>query len=142
MVELTKSVSAEFLVDAGQPGRTRRTVLQLEWLHSDPICVHLRLSTQPDHPALPRGSWQVLRDFLRYGLDESTGDGSVRISPRRGGKVCLDLSTEGRTTSIDLARDMVLHFLDATERIEPSGAAGEAAVLDALVARLLASEQQ
>ena len=141
MVTMTESVSAEFLVDAGQPGRTRRTMLHLDWLQDDPICVHVRLSTLPDHPALPRGSWQVLRDFLRYGLDEPTGDGAVRISPKRGGKlVRLDLSIDGRMNSVDLPRAMLLDFLNATERVVPSGADGEAAAIDALVARLLASD--
>ena len=116
-------------------------MLHLDWLRADPICVHVRLSTLPDHPALPRGTWQILRDFLRYGMDEPTGDGAVRISPRRGGKlVRLDLTIDGRTHCIDLPRAMVLDFLDATERVVTSGADGESAALDALVARLLASD--
>lgn len=140
MVPLTGAVSADILVDAGQPGRIRRTILRLEWLRHDPIAVQLRLTTVPEHPALPRGEWSILRDFLRYGLDEPTGDGDVRIVPVHGGRdVRLELTVEGRRTTIDLARGAVLEFLDRTERIEPSGAAGEAAALDALVARLLAS---
>ena len=53
------------------------------------------LTSTPDHPALPRGRWVVLRDFLRYGLEEPTGDGEVRISP----------DVEEGTVSIRLARD-------------------------------------
>lgn len=140
-VAMTDSVSADVLVDSGQPGRTRRTMLHLEWHRHDPIAVQLQLSTQPDHPALPRGRWSVLRDFLRYGLEEPTGDGAVRIQPRRNGKqVRLELLIDGGTTSIDLPRATLLDFLDATEQIEPSGEAGESATIEALIARLLAEE--
>jgi hypothetical protein len=137
----TESVSADFLVDAGRPGQTRRTMLHFDWHRSDPIAVNLRLSTLPDHPALPRGHWSILRDFLRYGLEEPTGDGDVKIGPRQGGKqVRLELTIDGRLSSVDLPQSAVLEFLEATERIEPSGEAGENAALDALVSRLLAAE--
>jgi hypothetical protein len=141
VVMMTDCVRADILVDAGRPGRTRRTMLHLEWRRWDPIAVQLRLSSLPDHPSLPRGQWSVLRDFLRYGLDEPTGDGDVRIVPRRGGRqVRLELTEDGRRTSFELPCATVLEFLERTERIEPSGEAGETAALDALVARLLALE--
>ena len=50
------------------------TVLGLAWRREDPLAVRLTLAAQPDHPALPRGEWSVLRDFLRYGVEEPTGD--------------------------------------------------------------------
>lgn len=135
---MTDGVTAEFLVDAGRPGRARRTMLHLEWHRSDPIAVNLRLSTLPDHPALPRGHWSVLRDFLRYGLEEPTGDGDVRISPQHAGKhVRLELTIDGRLSSVDLPRSTVHDFLQATEEIEPSGEAGEATAIEALIQRLL-----
>src|ERR1700710_3237888 len=61
--------------------QSRQTVLRLTWDSADPLAVRLTLTSTPDHPALPRGHWIVLRDFLRYGLEEPTGDGAVRISP-------------------------------------------------------------
>jgi hypothetical protein len=138
---MSESVSADILVDAGAPGRIRRTVLHLEWLRQEPIAVRMQLTTLPDHPALPRGAWSVLRDFLRYGCDEPTGDGDVRIAPSRSFRhVSLQLICDGRTTCIDLPRSSVLDFLNRTEAIEPSGEAGEAATLDILVARLLEDE--
>jgi hypothetical protein len=139
---MTDSVSADILVDAGPPGQTRRTMLRLEWQRHAPIAIRLHLTTSPDHPALPRGQWSVLRDFLRYGLDEPTGDGDVRIVPHaNGADLALHLIFDGRNTCIDLPRATVLAFLDRTESIEPSGEAGEAATLEILVARLLEGEQ-
>ncbi len=137
----TESVSADFLVDAGRHGRTRRTMLHLDWHRSDPIAVNLRLSTLPDHPALPRGHWSVLRDFLRYGLEEPTGDGDVRIMPEQAGEsVRLELRVEGRQMPVVVSRTTLCDFLDQTEAIQPSGEAGEDAALDALVDRLLAGQ--
>ena len=61
-----------------RPGE-RITVLTLNWRKSDPMAVYLTVRSTPDHPALPRGRWVVLRDYLRYGLEEPTGDGAVRV---------------------------------------------------------------
>ncbi|MEP7054938.1 MAG: SsgA family sporulation/cell division regulator [Actinomycetota bacterium] len=139
--QMTDSVSEDILVDADHPGRIGRTMMRLEWQRHAPIAVRMHLTTLPDHPALPRGDWSVLRDFLRYGLDEPTGDGDVRIVPDPNGRhVTLQLIFDGRRSCIELPRSTVLAFLDRTEVIEPSGEAGEAATLDILVARLLEGE--
>lgn len=138
---MADSVSADIHVDAGQPGRISRSMLRLEWERQAPIAIRMHLTTSPDHPALPRGDWLVLRDFLRYGCHEPTGDGDVRIAPNGTGEhVSLQLVFDGRTTWLDLPRVTLLEFLDRTELIEPSGEAGEAATLDILVARLLEGE--
>ena len=138
---MSDSVSADIAVDAGHPDSSSRTMLRLSWDRVAPIAIRLQLSTSPDHPALPRGQWSVLRDFLRYGLDEPTGDGDVRIIPKAAGaRVTLELIFDGRSTCVDLPRESLLEFLDRTESIEPSGEAGEAATLDVLVARLLEGE--
>ncbi len=129
----------EFVLDDGQySGRGRLTVLRLAWSREDPLAVAVVLTAQPDHPALPRGSWVVLRDFLRYGLEEPTGDGAVRILPDNArDRVWFELARPGRAACVSVPRPVVREFLDRTEQQVPAGAeAGEAAV-DALLTRLL-----
>lgn len=124
--------------DGGHSGRGRRTVLRFSWSPDDPLAVGLVLSAQPDHPALPRGSWIVLRDFLRYGLSEATGDGSVRIRPDAlRDRVWFELERYGRPACVSVARDRVRTFLDRTEEQVPCGEERSADALEALLTRLL-----
>ncbi|HEU0103170.1 MAG TPA: SsgA family sporulation/cell division regulator [Mycobacteriales bacterium] len=124
--------------DGGHSGRGRLTVLRFAWSPADPLAVDLLLSAQPDHPALPRGSWIVLRDFLRYGLTEPTGDGDVRIRPdARHERVWLELERYGRPACVSVAADRVRAFLDRTEEQVPCGAERSAAALEELLDRLL-----
>jgi hypothetical protein len=123
LVDRDGSVTLDVVIeDAGHSGRGRLTVLHFGWRPEDPLAVSLLLSAQPDHPALPRGSWVVLRDFLRYGLSEPTGDGTVRIRPdRRGERVWFELERYGRPASVSVSRGQVEHFLDRTEQQVPCG---------------------
>ena len=124
--------------DGGSTGRGRMTVLRLSWHQADPLAVRLRLSAHPDHPALPRGSWVVLRDFLRYGLEEPTGDGVVRLGPDDlRDRVWLELDRSGRPASVSVPRARVQAFLECTEQQVPSGEEASAPALEALLARLL-----
>jgi hypothetical protein len=124
--------------DSGHTGRGRMTVLHFSWHPDDPLAVRLVLSAQPDHPALPRGSWVVLRDFLRYGLEEPTGDGDVRIRPDvLRDRVWLELERYGRPACVSADRGLVTAFLDTTERQVPCGAERSDDALDALLSRLL-----
>lgn len=132
-------LSVSVVVDDGAhaaPGIT--TVLRLAWHARDPFAVALQLSAQPDHPALPRGEWVVLRDFLRYGLEEPTGDGAVRIRPDElRDRVWLELAHFGRPACVSLPRATVRAFLEDTDRQVPSGWERSDAALDALLERLL-----
>ena len=132
-------VVVEVVVDDGAAhGRGRTTVLRLSWRRSDPLAVALRLTSRPDHPALPCGRWLVLRDFLRYGLEETTGDGDVRIGPdRRRGRVRLGLTRAGCGTCVSLPSRTLREFLDETERIVPAGEERSEEALDALIELLL-----
>jgi hypothetical protein len=135
-------VTVEVVIsDGGSTGRGRRTVLALVWSESDPLAVQLLLTASPDHPALPRGEWVVLRDFLRYGLDEPTGDGEVRIRPDEV-RDCLwfELARPGRAASVSIPRAVARDFLDRTEAAVPCGEERSEAAIDALLARLLSAE--
>jgi len=135
-------VTAEVVSDDGGPaGRACRTVLTLVWRAEDPLAVELLLSAQPDHPALPRGRWVVLRDFLYYALEEPTGDGAVRLRPDDGGtRLRLELARPGRDASVCVPQDAVREFLARTEAAVPSGSERSEQAIDALLARLLGTQ--
>lgn len=127
--------------DGGHSGKGRLTVLRLAWTRDDPLAVELLLTAQPDHPALPRGRWVVLRDFLRYGLEQPTGDGEVRIRPDElRDRVWFELARPGRAACVSVPREVAREFLDRTEASVPCGEERSDAAIDALLSRLLGSE--
>ncbi len=131
-------MSTEVVLEDGSAGRGRTTVLRLSWSRADPLAVSLTLTTEPDHPALPRGSWVVLRDFLRYGLDVPTGDGDVRLRPDSDGEaVVLQLARGHRPCEVSVPCGRLREFLDATEAVVPTGEEASEAAIDALIDRLL-----
>jgi hypothetical protein len=134
-------VETEVVIDdGGLSGRGRMTVLRLAWWPHDPLAVALTLTAQPDHPALPRGDWVVLRDFLRYGLEEATGEGEVRIRPdHQSDRLCLDLQRPGRAACVSVPRPLIAEFLRRTEAVVPFGEERSAEAIEALLARLQAS---
>jgi hypothetical protein len=135
---VTGRVSARVVVDGGGAARTRhRTMLALTWSDDDPLAVKIVLSTEPDHPSLPRGEWVMLRDFLRYGCTEPTGDGQVRVRPDSDGRVLLELRDTAKTFEVRIPTATVSGFLDETEREVPTGSEAGEAVLDELIRRLL-----
>jgi hypothetical protein len=135
------TVLAEAVIDeGGLSGRGRLTVLRLSWEPSDPLAVELVLSAQPDHPALPRGRWVVLRDFLRYALDEPTGDGAVRLRPdEERDRLWFELARPGRAACVSVPRPLVRDFLARTEQAVPCGEERSDQALDDLLERLLSS---
>jgi hypothetical protein len=135
---VTGPVSTRVVVnDDGATSSRHRTVLALSWNDSDPLAVSILLSTVPDHPSLPHGEWVMLRDFLRYGCSEPTGDGSVRIRPDSDGRVLLVLQDTSKTFEIRVPTATVTGFLDETELAVPTGSEAGEEVLDELIRRLL-----
>ena len=132
-------VAAEVVLDDGHlTGRGRTTVLRLQWHPEDPLAVTLTLAAEPDHPSLPRGAWVILRDFLRYGLEEPTGDGMVRIRPdEQLDRVWFELEQIGRAACVSMPRPVLRDFLDRTDGLVPAGEERSAEAIDALLARLL-----
>ena len=135
---MADDVTASVIVDGGCTGPNRTTMLRLAWSRRDPLAVRLLLTAQPDHPALPRGQWLVLRDFLRYGCNHATGDGLVRIEPTTDRRhVVLRLTDAGRASCVKVPVAVVERFLDASEEICPSGEERSDTAIDALIDRLL-----
>lgn len=144
MTDLTprEPVVADVVIhDDGHTGRGRLTVLRLSWRQSDPLAVELVLMGQPDHPALPRGHWIVLRDFLSYGLEEPTGDGEVRIRPDElRDRVWFELARPGRAACVSIPRQVARTFLERTEQVVPAGGEASEQAIDALLSHLLGAE--
>ncbi len=136
---IQNEVAAECVLDDGRlTGRGRMTVLRLTWHASDPLAVQLTLTAQPDHPSLPRGEWVILRDFLRYGMEEPTGDGSVRIRPDASlDRVWFELERPGRAACVSVPTPVVADFLGRTEQVVPFGEERSQSAIDALLDRLL-----
>jgi len=132
-------VAAEVVLDdGGLSGRGRTTVLRLLWHPADPLAVLLTLTAQPDHPSLPQGEWVILRDFLRYGLEEATGDGTVRIRPDdQLDRVWFELERPGRAACVSVPKPLVTEFLTRTEHVVPFGEERSQDAIDALLNRLL-----
>lgn len=134
------NISTSVVVDdAAMTGYGHATTLELAWSSHDPLAVNLRLTARPDHPALPRGEWSVLRDFLRYGVETATGDGIVHISPAKGGRVQLSLRGEVKPYAFAIPAAVLLAFLDETEAIVPAGDEASDSDIDRLIQRLLDS---
>lgn len=145
---LAHEVTAEMVLDAGSPASGRATVVRLRWRADDALAVAVAVTTLPEHPALPHGRWVILRDFLRYGLEVPTGDGDVRIRPADGEAIILELAGGGepyaarppgggRPYAVRLPVEPVRQFLDATERLVPTGEERSEPALDALIEQLL-----
>ena len=133
--------AAVVIDDGGHTGRGRRTVLTLTWRADDPLAVELVLTAQPDHPALPRGQWVVLRDFLSYGLEEPTGDGQVRLRPDAArDRLWLELARRGRAACVSVPAATVRDFLARTEHAVPCGSERSDDAIDALLTRLLGAQ--
>ena len=135
---MADDVTASVIVDGGCTGPNRTTMLRLAWSRRDPLAVRLLLTAEPDHPALPRGQWMVLRDFLRYGCDHPTGDGLVRIRPEPSRqRIVLELVDGSRAAKVPVPADVGRRFRDATEELCPAGEERHDAAIDALIDRLL-----
>ncbi len=138
-------VAVEVVVDPaggdarGRSARGPMSVLLLAWRADDPLAVALTLTSTPEHPALPRGEWAVLRDFLRYGTETPTGDGEVRIRPDTSrALVWLELARGApRPCCIAVDTAVMAAFLDETERHVPAGEERSEEAVDALIALLL-----
>lgn len=146
-------VRLDVVIAAPTTGRSRCIDLSMTWRPEDALSVSLQVSARPDHPALPRGNWVVLRDFVRYGLEQPTGDGDVRLYPDRttlepagtAGPdafeipvvVRIELARPGRPYVLAVPGALLADFVAETERRVPVGEERSDEVLEEFIARLL-----
>jgi hypothetical protein len=138
---MAAEVSVDIVIDDGpHAGPGRHTVLGLCWSAADPLAVVLRVTSLPNHPALPRGEWVVLRDCLLHGLELPTGDGAVRIRPDDVcDRVWLELDRPGRAVCLPLPRWSVARFLALTHEYVPRGEEHTEQAVECLLDRVLYS---
>jgi hypothetical protein len=137
-------VRLDVVIAAPTNGRSRCIDLSMTWRPEDALSVFLEVSARPDHPALPRGNWVVLRDFVRYGLEEATGDGDVRLRPDRGNAgapfvVHIELARRGRPYVLVVPGPLLADFINETERQVPVGEERSDELLEEFIDRLLRS---
>lgn len=130
------------IVADSRPASTVQTRLRLHWQREDPLAVALTVLRQPEHPALPSGTWMMLRDFLRYGLEAPTGDGDVRVRPAPDGALTLELFSRRGRCLLSVPGGPVREFLDATEQVVPAGEERSDTAIDALIDQLLGRQDQ
>lgn len=132
-------VTVEAVIDDGpHAGPGRHTVLQLRWTKADPLAVELILTARPEHPALARGRWVVLRDSLHEALGTPTGDGVVKLRPDElRDRVWFELDRPGRAACVSVDRSVVAVFLQQTQRYVPYGDEASGPAVDALLAQVL-----
>ncbi|HVV29745.1 MAG TPA: SsgA family sporulation/cell division regulator [Mycobacteriales bacterium] len=149
-------------ISPNDPRPGRRFILTLHWNCTEPLEVAITLRSRPDHPALPRGEWAVLRDLLRAGLVAPTGDGDVRLRPAalerstpvsggldvglwdrhdaaasdRADFVHLELHRVPRRWGVALPAATLASFVTETDRYVPAGAEDSTQLQDALIAQL------
>jgi hypothetical protein len=122
-VDADLRVTLQTVLADGTHGAT--TVFTLAWHRDDPLAVVCELAAKPDHPALPRGSWVVLRDLVRAGLLGPVGDGAVHLRPDPTRDVLeLQLERSGRPACVAVPRPSVEAFLALTDRQVPGGTEG------------------
>jgi hypothetical protein len=102
--------------------------------------VLLRLTTSPDHPALARGEWVVLREVLHEGLTSPAGAGTVHVHPDElRDRVWFELERSGPAVCLSVPRPVVTDFLAATELAVPTGAEPLGQALERLLQDVLYS---
>ena len=138
---MAAEVWVEVVIDHGpHAGPGRITVLRLLWRPADPCAVVLRLTASPEHPALARGEWVLLREVLRDGLAGQSGEGLVRVHPDGlRDRVWLELDRSGPPACLSVPRDVVADFLSRTERVVPYGSEGTADAVEDLLRAVLPS---
>ena len=124
-----------FTVLHGQPAP-----VVTRWTYSadDPFAVTLGVRTRSDRFV----EWLVARDLVIDSLRGPAGCGDIRMSPQRvQGYDIVEIeirSTDGRAV-LEVDRDLLRQFVDATVALVPVGAEGSYMDLDAEIVKITRS---
>jgi hypothetical protein len=124
-----------FTVLHGQP-----TPVVTRWSYSpsDPFAVTLSVRSRPDRWV----DWLVGRELVLDGLKGPAGDGDVRMRPRtvQGYDIVeIEICSHDGRAVLEVDRDLLRHFMDATLNVVALGAEADRMDLDAEIARITRS---
>jgi len=126
-----------FTVLHGQPAPV---VTRWSYDAGDPFAVTLGVRTRSDRWV----EWLVGRELVRDGLDDAAGHGDIRMSPQvvQGYEIVeIEIrSTDGRAV-LEVDRDLLRHFVDATAELVAFGDEGGRMDLDEEIAKLTAGAE-
>ena len=124
-----------FTVLHGQPAPV---VTRWTYTASDPYAVTLGVRTRHDRWV----EWLVARDLVVEGLAAPAGQGDIRMSPQvvQGYEIVeIEIrSTDGRAV-LEVDRDLLRHFVEASAEIVAPGAESEHMDLDGEIAKITRS---
>ncbi|MFP5020630.1 SsgA family sporulation/cell division regulator [Pseudonocardia phyllosphaerae] len=101
----------------------------------DPFAVSFAVRRSPDRWI----EWLVARDLVIEGLTAPTGVGDIRMAPRRvdGYDVVeIEIRSDGGAAVLEVDRDLLAQFVDATCELVDLGEEADHLDLDAAIARL------
>ncbi|GAA3240492.1 SsgA family sporulation/cell division regulator [Pseudonocardia petroleophila] len=126
-----------FTVLHGQPAPV---VTRWSYDAADPFAVTLAVRTRSDRWV----EWLVGRDLVLEGLDSAVGEGDIRMSPQTvQGYDIVEIeirSTDGRAV-LEVDRDLLRHFVDASAELVAFGDEGGRMDLDVEIAKLTAGAE-
>ena len=127
-----------FTVLHGQPAP-----VVTRWSYSayDPFAVSLAVRTRHDRWV----EWLVGRELVIDGLDTPMGEGDVRLRPRtvQGYDIVeIEISSHDGRAVLEVDRDLLRHFVDATLEVVPFGTEVDRIDLDDEIARITGSRAE
>jgi len=124
-----------FTVLHGQPVPV---VTRWTYLTADPYAVGFAVRTRADRWV----EWLVARDLVVSALVASSGEGDIRMHPRQvHGYDIVEIeicSVDGRAV-LEVDRDLLQHFVDATLDLVPLGTEAEHMDLDLEIGKIVRS---
>jgi sporulation and cell division protein SsgA len=119
-------------------GQATPIVTRWGYQASDPFAVTLAVRIQQGHWI----EWLVARDLVVQALDEATGEGDIRMTPRTAsGYDVVEIeirSTDGRAV-LEVDHDLLHQFVHATTAVVALGEESAHVDLDEAIARITRS---
>lgn len=119
-------------------GQTSPIVTRWSYRASDPFAISFSVRRSADRWI----EWLVARDLVIEGLTTPTGIGDIRMAPRRvdGYDVVeTEIRSDGGSAVLEVDRDLLAQFVDATLEIVDLGEENDHLDVDGAIARLIGS---